>query len=64
MLRSGQFSTLTAQRGNIHSLRANRYTALLDVFTPPYTDARFQEYRSYQRSIEAVEDGIFEAWEV
>ena len=61
-LRPGMFTTLTADRGNIHSLRANQYTALLDVFTPPYDEERLQHYKNYERSQESVEGNIFEAW--
>ncbi len=64
-LRAGQFSTLTSARGNIHSLVAEEFTELLDVFTPPYDDERLTRYRWYERAAESTEGGdVFEAWTV
>jgi hypothetical protein len=63
-LTAGDFATLTANRGNIHSLQTSQYAALLDVFTPPYDEERLQKYRSYERSTEPLQDNVFEAWEV
>ena len=62
---AGDFSTLTAERGNIHALYADEYTALFDIFTPPYDDERLQKYRWYERAATPLEeDGdIYEAWE-
>ena len=63
-LAPGDFATLTAERGNIHALTASEFTELLDVFTPPYDDARIRRYRWYERA-EAPYDGdaVYEAWE-
>ncbi|KEQ18718.1 hypothetical protein GZ78_00980 [Endozoicomonas numazuensis] len=49
-LTKGNFSTLTTQRGNIHSLEATQDCILLDVFTPPYRGDRLERYRWYTRS--------------
>ncbi len=64
-LTAGQSATLTAVRGNIHTLRANRFTQLLDVFTPPYDDERIRLSRWFQRTDTPYQnrEGIFEAWE-
>ncbi len=64
-LESGGFATLTATHGNIHSLIAQEYTELLDVFTPPYDSDRLQHYRWYRRAEHPMDGGrLFEAWEV
>ena len=62
---AGDFSTLTAVRGNIHALYAEEYTALFDIFTPPYDDERLQHYRWYERAAAPLEAGgdVYEAWE-
>lgn len=39
-LTHGATSALTSTRGNIHTLRAEERSHLLDVFTPPYDDGR------------------------
>ncbi len=60
----GAFATLTASRGNIHALTAREFTELLDVFTPPYDDARIARYRWYDRAPETYDgDAVYEAWE-
>gem|GEM_PF-360456 len=59
----GEFATLTAGRGNIHALTAREFTELLDVFTPPYDDARIARYRWYDRASDAYDgDAVYEAW--
>lgn len=64
LLKPGEFSTLTAARGNIHALQATEHTELLDIFTPPYDPERFTRYRVYQRSEAPIEDGdVYEAWQ-
>ena len=63
-LTTGLFSTLTANRNTIHGLRARMYTALLDVFTPPYDKDRSDRFRWYERELVPIEGTeIFEAWE-
>ena len=65
VLRPGDFSTLTADRGNIHALVADEYTELLDVFTPTYQTVMPERMRWYERSAKPI-DGtdVFEAWTV
>ena len=61
---SGDHCTLTADRGNIHSVVALEFTQLLDVFTPPYDDEKLLRYRWYERDLTPYEgEDIFEAWE-
>ena len=36
VLKGGHVSILTADEGNIHSIMPNKYTQLIDVFTPAY----------------------------
>ena len=62
----GQVGTLTADRGNIHTLQAHTFTQLLDVFTPPYTTASIEAARWFQRAQLPYQgrDGVYEAWEV
>ncbi len=64
-LQSGDITSLTAERGNIHALMANEFTELLDVFTPPYAGDRITRYRWYQRLDQPYEgrQNVFEAWE-
>ena len=63
-LEAGDYCTLTATQGNIHSLRAQSFTQLLDVFTPPYDSERLTRYRWYDRAEAAYDGGeLFEAWE-
>ncbi len=61
----GVHATLTAARGNIHSLRAISRTELLDVFTPGYNQDRSARSKWFTRSTTPL-DGttdIFEARE-
>ena len=63
-LTPGDHCTLTADRGNIHSLVATEFTQLFDVFTPPYDDEKLERYRWYERELAPYEgEHIFEAWE-
>ena len=43
----GDTAALTANRGNIHTLRASRFTRMIDVFTPPYDRDRVERARYY-----------------
>ena len=61
---AGDHATLTPTRGNVHCLKADVYTELLDVFTPPYDEQRSAEFRWYERSVAPVGvPGLFDAWE-
>lgn len=61
----GDFATLTPDHGNIHALVATEWCELLDVFTPPYTPDRLEEYAWFARSAAPVEgDDIFAGWEI
>ncbi|MGB0592424.1 MAG: hypothetical protein ACPGU1_22290 [Myxococcota bacterium] len=61
---AGDHCTLTAERGNIHTVVALEFTQLLDVFTPPYDDEKLLRYRWYERDPSPYEgEDIFEAWE-
>ena len=53
-LSPGDVATLTAIRGNIHSLRAEEFIQLLDVFTPPYNDGRSDRSRWFEREAKPV----------
>ena len=59
----GVHSTLTPDRGNVHALRADVFTELLDVFTPPYDAERKAAFRWYERASRRSPDGTFAAWE-
>lgn len=48
MLRKGDVSTLTSQARNIHTLRANKVTQLIDIFTPPYNKERSEKSCWYE----------------
>ena len=65
-LRTGELATLTPLRSNIHALKANSFTVLLDVFTPPYSAGnRLSAYRWYAKHSLPVAHStdIYEAWE-
>ena len=64
VLTDGMNATLTASRGNIHTLRAIRFTQLLDVFTPPYNEDRITRSRWFQRADDEYEGrpDVYEAW--
>ncbi|MEC8023746.1 MAG: hypothetical protein VX223_07400 [Myxococcota bacterium] len=60
----GEYCTLTATHGNIHSVSAPVFTQLLVVFTPPYNEERLTRYRWYDRSqTPYIGNDVFEAWE-
>ena len=61
----GDVATLTATRGNIHSLRATEFTQLLDVFTPPYNDDRSERSRWFEREqtpVQGLDGQTYRAW--
>lgn len=63
VLGPGDFATLVSDHGNIHALEATEWCELIDVFTPPYTPDRADEYRRYGRSGAPVEGSdIYAAW--
>jgi hypothetical protein len=47
MMIKGSVSTLTANRSNIHRLRATSVSQIIDIFTPPYTSERSSQVRYY-----------------
>ncbi len=60
---TGDTAALTVDRGNIHSLKAQEFTRMIDVFTPPYDPDRISRARYYaiESSPYQGRDGIFEA---
>lgn len=59
----GVSGTLTSTFGNIHSLQADKFTRLIDVFTPPYNDLRTKNSKYYRKRPEYYQgiQGMFEA---
>lgn len=64
-LSTGQVGTLTATTGNIHTLRADVFTELLDVFTPGYNRDRSLRSRWFTRAETPYDDrsDVYEAYE-
>ena len=62
-LTPGCTSTLTSTTGNIHSLQADTFSRLIDVFTPPYNDERSKNSRWYKKNSSYYQGirGLFEA---
>lgn len=48
VMSNGDSAILTATRGNIHSLHAEKFTRMIDVFTPPYNRDRVMCSRYYK----------------
>ncbi|MCY3627633.1 MAG: hypothetical protein OXG88_08335 [Gammaproteobacteria bacterium] len=48
VMTNGDSAILTATRGNIHSLHAEKFTRMIDVFTPPYNRDRVMRSRYYK----------------
>ncbi len=46
--RAGAVSTLTSEARNIHALKANAFTQLIDVFSPPYNGERSRATRWFE----------------
>ena len=65
VMTAGNTAALTANRNNIHGLRATRFTRMIDVFTPPYDQDRVERSRYYTLDDSALggEPGVFEAEE-
>ena len=63
IMKPGMVGSLSSTRGNIHSLKANEFTRLIDVFTPPYDKRRIEESHYFTKSNKAYKGakGIFEA---
>ena len=59
----GVSGILTSSHGNIHSLQADKFSRLIDVFTPPYNESRIKRSRFYKRHTEYYRGtrGLFEA---
>jgi hypothetical protein len=59
----GSTGFLTSASGNIHALQADRFTRLIDVFTPPYNRDRSKRSKWYSKANTYYEGtaGIFEA---
>ena len=64
-LTAGATAALTADRGNIHALKATEYTRVIDVFTPPYDRDRVERARYYRIDSSPYQErrGVFEAEE-
>ncbi|NQZ57378.1 MAG: hypothetical protein HRT88_07895 [Lentisphaeraceae bacterium] len=62
-LTPGRTSILTSSIGNIHSLQADTFSRLIDVFTPPYNDERSNNSRWYKKDSSYYQGirGLFEA---
>ena len=63
VLAAGSTAALTADKGNIHTLKATEFTRMIDVFTPPYDRDRVQRARYYEIDSSPYEgrDGVYEA---
>ena len=59
----GDSAILTADRGNIHTLKADSFTRLIDVFTPPYNWDRTRRVKNYRKDSKPYQgkQGVFEA---
>jgi hypothetical protein len=62
-LKKCDISTLTAKARNIHTLRSIKVTQLVDIFTPPYNQARVEQSQWFELSPDPVpgKPDIFEA---
>jgi len=60
---AGDTAALTVARGNIHMLKATKFTRMIDVFTPPYDRDRTRRARYYAVDSAPYLDreGVFEA---
>ena len=64
-LTGGDTSFLTSTFGNIHSLQADKFTRMIDVFTPPYNSEREQNSRWFDKDHKYYQGikGLYEAIE-
>ncbi len=60
---AGDTAALTVDKGNIHTLKASRFTRMIDLFTPPYDRDRVTRARYYAKDSSPYRgrNGIFEA---
>ena len=60
---AGDTAALTVDKGNIHTLRASKFTRMIDLFTPPYDRDRVTRARYYAKDSSPYlgRNGIFEA---
>lgn len=56
VMTNGDSAILTATRGNIHSLHAEKFTRMIDVFTPPYNRDRVMRSRYYKLDDQPYKD--------
>ncbi|MDE0645597.1 MAG: hypothetical protein OXH84_05090 [Gammaproteobacteria bacterium] len=56
VMTNGDSAILTATRGNIHSLHAEKFTRMIDVFTPPYNRDRVMRSRYYKLDDQPYQD--------
>ena len=62
IVEGGNVSILTAHEGNIHSIMPNKYTQMIDVFTPAYTkDSNTIWYNVNEEGFYGGNKNIFEA---
>ncbi len=63
VMQLGMVGSLSSTRGNIHSLKANEFTRLIDIFTPPYDKRRIKESHYFAKNNNPYKGtkGIFEA---
>ena len=57
ILTPSHVSSLTAERGNIHFMKAEERTQIVDIFTPPYDNARAQQTHWYGIDDDPVDRG-------
>jgi predicted metal-dependent enzyme (double-stranded beta helix superfamily) len=43
----GEIASLTSRRSNIHSVRAQQFSQIIDIFTPPYDESRIARTNWY-----------------
>ena len=60
---AGDTAALTVGKGNIHTLKASKFTRMIDLFTPPYDRDRVTRARYYAKNSSPYlgRNGIFEA---
>ena len=60
---AGDTAALTVDKGNIHTLKASKFTRMIDLFTPPYDRDRVTRARYYAMDSSPYlgRNGIFEA---
>jgi hypothetical protein len=63
VLQKGKAASLTSTLGNIHRVEARALTQIIDVFAPPYNQARIKESKYFRVDEEPFEErkDVFEA---